>query len=209
MLSIGGTVDIRSAGGFLPGRMGGGSVHHVAFRAKDDADQAEMVKKLAENHGIADHGAEGPQLLPVRLLPRAGRHPLRDRHRRAGFCGGRTAGQPGRGLEASGFPGGSAQRDRGAPAGTGISRLALSPLRERVTCKAGRERGGIHSITCPLPAHFRSPPSPAEGRGKRGTHDRTVLHPPLSNPPRIRSAPLSCCFTAPAATRTTCWVSAA
>jgi len=49
---MGSTVDIRSAGGFLPGRMGGGSVHHVAFRAKDDADQAEMVKKLAENHGL-------------------------------------------------------------------------------------------------------------------------------------------------------------
>jgi glyoxalase family protein len=49
---MGSTVDIRSAGGFLPGRMGGGSVHHVAFRAKDDADQAEMVRKLAENHGL-------------------------------------------------------------------------------------------------------------------------------------------------------------
>jgi glyoxalase family protein len=49
---MGSTVDIRSAGGFLPGRMGGGSVHHVAFRAKDDADEAEMVRKLAENHGL-------------------------------------------------------------------------------------------------------------------------------------------------------------
>ncbi len=49
---LGSTVDIRSAGGFLPGRMGGGSVHHVAFRASDDADQADMVKKLAENHGL-------------------------------------------------------------------------------------------------------------------------------------------------------------
>jgi glyoxalase family protein len=50
--AIGSTVDIRSAGGFLPGRMGGGSVHHVAFRAPDDAAQAEMVKRLAEHHGI-------------------------------------------------------------------------------------------------------------------------------------------------------------
>ena len=32
--------------------MGGGSVHHIAFRAADDAAQAAMVKKLAENHGI-------------------------------------------------------------------------------------------------------------------------------------------------------------
>lgn len=50
--TIGATVDIRSVGGFLPGRMGGGSVHHVAFRAANDADQEKMVKKLAEKHGL-------------------------------------------------------------------------------------------------------------------------------------------------------------
>jgi glyoxalase family protein len=49
---IGSTVDVRSAGGFLPGRSGGGSVHHVAFRAADDASQTDMVKRLAEHHGI-------------------------------------------------------------------------------------------------------------------------------------------------------------
>jgi glyoxalase family protein len=49
---IGGIVDIHGAGGFLPARMGGGSVHHIAFRAADDAAEAEMVLKLAENHGI-------------------------------------------------------------------------------------------------------------------------------------------------------------
>ncbi|MDQ0512030.1 ring-cleaving dioxygenase [Ancylobacter amanitiformis] len=49
---IGGIVDIHEAGGFLPARMGGGSVHHIAFRAADDAAQEEMVRKLVENHGI-------------------------------------------------------------------------------------------------------------------------------------------------------------
>src|ERR1700730_16266165 len=39
---IGGNLDIREAKGFLPGRMGRGSVHHVAFRAADDAAQADM-----------------------------------------------------------------------------------------------------------------------------------------------------------------------
>lgn len=48
----GGYVDIREAKGFLRGRMGRGSVHHVAFRAKDDAEQATMAKKLAEDHGL-------------------------------------------------------------------------------------------------------------------------------------------------------------
>ncbi|HEX2528164.1 MAG TPA: ring-cleaving dioxygenase [Geminicoccus sp.] len=50
--SIGGIVDIHAAPGFLPARMGGGSVHHVAFRAADDAEQAEMAEKLVRNHQI-------------------------------------------------------------------------------------------------------------------------------------------------------------
>jgi glyoxalase family protein len=49
---VGGIVDIHEAGAFLPGRMGGGSVHHIAFRAADDAEEFAMAKKLAENHGI-------------------------------------------------------------------------------------------------------------------------------------------------------------
>jgi glyoxalase family protein len=49
----GGIVDLHAAGDFLPGRLGTGSVHHVAFRAADDAMQAEMVAKLAADHGIA------------------------------------------------------------------------------------------------------------------------------------------------------------
>ena len=39
------------AGGFLAGREGAGSVHHIAFRADDDADQAAMVKLLTEEYG--------------------------------------------------------------------------------------------------------------------------------------------------------------
>jgi glyoxalase family protein len=45
-------VDVRSAPGFLSGRQGGGSVHHVAFRASDDLSQTEMaaaVKALQLN----------------------------------------------------------------------------------------------------------------------------------------------------------------
>jgi glyoxalase family protein len=50
--ATGGIVDIRVAGDFLPARMGAGSVHHIAFRAADDAVQADMVRRLAENHRI-------------------------------------------------------------------------------------------------------------------------------------------------------------
>lgn len=48
----GGLIDLRAAPGALPGRPGGGSVHHIAFRAADDAAQAAMVEKLKVNHGV-------------------------------------------------------------------------------------------------------------------------------------------------------------
>ena len=49
---VGGIIDIREAKGFLPGHMGRGSVHHIAFRAKDDAEQSEMAKKLTTAHDL-------------------------------------------------------------------------------------------------------------------------------------------------------------
>lgn len=44
---LGQVVDVRTAEGFLAGRQGAGSVHHVAFRAADDAAQAQMAAVLA------------------------------------------------------------------------------------------------------------------------------------------------------------------
>jgi glyoxalase family protein len=49
---IGGIVDIRETKGFLAGHLGWGSVHHIAFRAADDASQAEMARKLVAEHGL-------------------------------------------------------------------------------------------------------------------------------------------------------------
>jgi glyoxalase family protein len=46
--AMGGVVDLRTAAGFLEGRMGRGSVHHVAFRAADDAAQAALARQLAD-----------------------------------------------------------------------------------------------------------------------------------------------------------------
>jgi glyoxalase family protein len=48
----GNVVTIRETEGFLPGRMGRGSVHHIAFRAADDGQQAEMAKTLRGKHGL-------------------------------------------------------------------------------------------------------------------------------------------------------------
>ena len=49
----GGVVDVREAAGFLRGRMGRGSVHHVAFRARDDAEQRDMAAKLVRDHRLS------------------------------------------------------------------------------------------------------------------------------------------------------------
>jgi len=48
----GNIVTIRETGGFLPGHMGRGSVHHIAFRAADDAEQARMADKARNGHGL-------------------------------------------------------------------------------------------------------------------------------------------------------------
>jgi glyoxalase family protein len=50
--AAGGFLDIREAKGFLRGGMGRGSVHHVAFRAVDDAAQVAMAKRLLEHHRV-------------------------------------------------------------------------------------------------------------------------------------------------------------
>ncbi len=81
-----------SPAAFLPGRMGGGSVHHIAFRAADDAAQAADGREAGARSPHPDDGAEGPQLLPVGLLPRARRHAVRDRDRRAGLRRRRAGG---------------------------------------------------------------------------------------------------------------------
>jgi glyoxalase family protein len=43
---LGRVVELRAAGGFWAGAMGAGVVHHLAFRAADDAVQAESTKAL-------------------------------------------------------------------------------------------------------------------------------------------------------------------
>lgn len=43
---LGSVVDLRCVPGLWPGVLGAGTVHHVAFRAKDDAEQAESRNDL-------------------------------------------------------------------------------------------------------------------------------------------------------------------
>ena len=48
----GGVVDLHEAGASPPPRVGRGSVHHLAFRAADDAAQQEMAAALVRDHGL-------------------------------------------------------------------------------------------------------------------------------------------------------------
>ncbi len=42
---LGTVVDLREVGGYPAGKLGAGIVHHIAFRASDDAAQAEMAEQ--------------------------------------------------------------------------------------------------------------------------------------------------------------------
>jgi glyoxalase family protein len=50
--AVGGIIDLNAPVGLQRGRSGAGTVHHIAFRAPGDAVQADMVKRLMQNHGI-------------------------------------------------------------------------------------------------------------------------------------------------------------
>jgi glyoxalase family protein len=46
----GGLIDLQEKSGLMRGHQGRGSVHHIAFRAADDAQQAMMSEKLKSAH---------------------------------------------------------------------------------------------------------------------------------------------------------------
>jgi glyoxalase family protein len=58
---MGGVVDIRAAPNLPAARMGRGSVHHIAFRASDDREQADMARKLIADHNLHPTGQKDRQ----------------------------------------------------------------------------------------------------------------------------------------------------
>ena len=113
----------------LPGRQSAGTVHHVAWGIDDGAEQA-WLDELA-GAGVPNSGVDRPQLLPLDLLPRAGRRPVRARdrgprlHRRRSRRGARHADDPPSVARAA------ARADRGEP---DAARRPASEL-----ARAGRE----------------------------------------------------------------------
>ncbi len=89
---------------FPAGSLGGGQCITSPSGPRTTRQQAEMAEKLADAHGLRTDRTTRPQLLPLDLFPRAGRHPVRDRDRRAGIRG-RRAGRGARArAEAAGGP---------------------------------------------------------------------------------------------------------
>ena len=71
-----------------PGSQGAGTVHHVAWSARDDAELEAWRGRVAEAGG-ATHADHRPHLLPLGLLPRAQRRAVRAGHPRPGLRGRR------------------------------------------------------------------------------------------------------------------------
>ena len=75
--AIGGIVDVLERPGIGFGRMGAGSVHHVAFRARDDAEELAYQTAISSGRLRRDAGAR-PPILPLDLLARTGWGAIRD-----------------------------------------------------------------------------------------------------------------------------------
>jgi glyoxalase family protein len=98
-------------------RQGAGGVHHVAFRTPDESQYHDWTRRLGEL-GIPNSGEkrrDRPFLFSQPVLPRAQRHPVRDRNRRARLCGRRANGETWGKARFAALPRTSARRDRSGP----------------------------------------------------------------------------------------------
>ena len=140
----GSVVDIHEAAGVPRRHQGRGSVHHIAFRAADDAQQAQMSEKLIRDPRPASDRTEGPQVLPLDLLPRTRRHPVRDRDRYSRICGRRAGRGPWSGLEAAQVSRIASQGDRGLAARSRGGGVVTIEIRHEL-CRRGVQSDKIVS----------------------------------------------------------------
>ena len=155
--------------------MGGGSVHHIAFRAADDAAQAAMVQSLAAHHGIRTTEQKDRNYFRSVYFREPGGVLFEIATDDAGLCRRR------------------ARRQRSA---------ATSSCRA-VSSRAARDIEAVLRTADDLPilaAVLREDRRRKEHR----PCNRPVLHPPLRSRNGSHPARRSSFCTAPAATRTTC-----
>ncbi len=68
----GARVDVLAAPSAVRGHISAGTVHHVAWRSADEPDQLAWRTAVAES-GLYETSGPRPPVLPLDLLPRAGR----------------------------------------------------------------------------------------------------------------------------------------
>jgi glyoxalase family protein len=71
-------LDVLDAPEAPVGEEAAGTVHHVAWRATNDAHELDWREVLVKS-GATDT-RDRAQIFPIDLFPRAGRRPVRDRH---------------------------------------------------------------------------------------------------------------------------------
>ena len=129
-----------------PAPDGVGTVHHVAFRAPSD-DGPARAARADRGGGRRHHAGGGPAVLPLGLLPRAGRRAVRDRHRSAGLHRRRAAAELGTQLRLPPRYEAVRAADRAhAPARPAAARVACG------TCRRRHDRGAATGLRPPIRA---------------------------------------------------------
>ena len=122
--------------------MGRGSVHHIAFRAKDDAEQAEMARKLSETHDLHVTQQLDRQYFRSVYFREPGGIIFEIATDQPGFAVDEPVATLGQKPEAAGLPGAAPQPDRSRAAIVGKGRLMQQPLsfthRYEPSARAGR-----------------------------------------------------------------------
>ena len=116
----GALVDVMCSPESEPGLVAAGTVHHVAWRTPDDDGQVCVAQRLG-GPGPERDADHRPAVLPLDLLPRAGRGAVRDRHRSAGVHDRRAAARAGPAAAAAAVAGTAAGGDRGHAAPVAVA----------------------------------------------------------------------------------------
>ena len=125
-----------------PARMGRGSVHHIAFRAADDAEQAAMAKKLRDDHRLSPTQQIDRNYFRSVYFREPGGILFEIATDEPGFAVDEPVAALGQRPEAAGVPGAAPQRDRGGAAARSMRPKGPPDARARPSSTASSRRAG-------------------------------------------------------------------